>query len=98
MAYITIFISVALFGIACYRIFRQEYSFAARFVNLVLVVVPIIGPIMYFMIDPPPNRPIVKSKQEIWNGGTKGTQVWPSFDPLIRSLTSIFARPRKTDD
>jgi hypothetical protein len=95
MSYLTSFVALVLIGFSWNRIFRQSYEFKAKAGYLVLTAVPLIGPIFYMLIDPPANLPINKSPHSLWSERTRGEKIWPAFDPIIQSLSSIFSRNKE---
>ncbi|WP_105534430.1 hypothetical protein [Solimicrobium silvestre] len=98
MGYVTIFVSLVLTGFSWNRIFRQTDTAIVKTGYLVLTAVPFVGPLFYMLIDPPPNQPINKLPYSLWPEQSRGTKVWPKFDPLIQSLASIFRRSKKNDE
>jgi hypothetical protein len=78
-------------GLAWRRIFSQRYFWLVKVACLIFTLIPIAGPIFYLMIDPPESSPTTINPEGFWLP-TKGTQVWPSFGLLIKSLSEIFKR------
>jgi hypothetical protein len=81
-------------GLAWKRIFAQPYSWLARVAYLLMTLVPIVGPIFYLLIDPPESSPVAVKPEEFWHTTKGAGPPWPSFAPLMKSLSSMFRRRR----
>lgn len=82
-------------GLAWRRIFSRRYSWWIRGASLGFTLVPLVGPLFYLLIDPPESTPVALKPQDFWHW-SRGGRVWPSFDPLIKSLHAMFnGRPEK---
>jgi hypothetical protein len=68
------------------KVLRREGSLGFKTLCLVVSAVPVFGPIFYCFIDPPPVLPQAEQGKKI----PKGTEVYPSFSPLIRAIRGIF--------
>lgn len=64
----------------------------AKVAYLVLAAIPLLGPLIDLLIDPPEGTPPRVAAEEFWHP-SKGTNVWPSFDPLVKSLRGLFRQP-----
>lgn len=56
-------------GLAWRRIFSRYYSWYATVAALAFTLTPILGPVLYLMIDPPESSPIAVNPDEFfhWN-------------------------------
>lgn len=90
-AFFLVLISLLTTGFAWKRIFSQRYHWLVSAACLMFTLIPIAGPIFYLIIDPPESSPADPTAGGFWQPA-KGTQVWPSFGPLITSLRAIFKR------
>lgn len=68
------------------RIFRSRDLLAFKIAFMVISAVPVLGPILYFTILQMPSRLPLEQQQQPF---PKGTQVYPSFKPLIKILLCI---------
>ncbi|MFC5475688.1 hypothetical protein [Paraherbaspirillum soli] len=84
-----IIVSLIATGLSWSRIFGKRTYWPIKFVYLVLSAIPLVGPIFYLLIEPPESTPITAPTEVRWTSSAKGTQVWPSFAPLIGCLRRL---------
>jgi hypothetical protein len=89
MEYVTFIIALTLSGFAWKRILQKKDRFLVKLGYFLLACVPIAGPVFYLMIDLPEIPPPAVSSKKFWRP-SKGTAVWPSFEPLIKSVGRLF--------
>lgn len=83
-------VSVIMSAFAWRRIFLKKSSWPIKAACFALSAIPLAGPIFYFLIDPADNQPTKMPPEKLWKAATRGTAVWPSFDPLINFLRNLF--------
>lgn len=83
-------VSIILSVFAWRRIFLKKSSWPIKAACFALSAIPLAGPIFYFLIDPADNQPTKIASEKLWKSSSKGTSVWPSFDPLINFLRYLF--------
>ena len=67
------------------RVLKQQGNFWFKLLCLVVSVIPFFGPIFYLLIDAPSTLPPSEQGKQI----PKGTEVYPSFKPLIKTIRKI---------
>lgn len=64
------------------KILKRPGSFWFKSICLVVSAIPFFGPIFYWLIDLPPSLLFSEQGKKI----PKGTEVYPSFKPLIQTI------------
>lgn len=91
MEYATLLLEFLLSAIALWRILKRPYYWLVKVGYMVLATILIVGPIFYLMIDPPDGTPPGVTSEKFWRDGGKGSdRMWPSFNPLMKSLSHWF--------
>lgn len=68
------------------RIFLSDSTWYSKILHAAFAAVPFFGPMLYVFLMPPPRHPPA-SQMPLF---PKGTEVHPSFGPLIRSIGRVF--------
>jgi len=66
-----------------HRIFRSDCGWLRKILHATFAAIPFFGPMLYVFLEPPSKHPPQKQMRPF----PKGTEVYPSFDPLIKSLS-----------
>jgi len=91
MGYFTLLIGFLFSAIALNRIFKERYHWLAKLGYIALVLIPIVGPIFYLLIDTPVSTPPGVPPAEFHKSGGKGAgDVVPSYNRLFKSLSYWF--------
>jgi len=69
-------------------IWRADVAWYWKLFRAVFAVFPFVGPMLYIFFSSPPPHPPERMMPQF----PKGTQVYPSFDPLIKSIARMFGR------
>ncbi len=87
MGYFIVLLGILLLSIALRRIFSERYHWLTKLGYVMLALIPIVGPIFYLMIDPPPSPPPGVPPDEFHKSSGKGAgDVVPSYSRLFDSL------------
>lgn len=73
------------------RVLKRPGNFWFKFMCLVVSAIPFFGPIFYLLIDLPPTLPPSEQGKQI----PKGTEVYPSFKPLIQVIQKTLGLKKK---
>jgi len=85
------FLTIAATVAIWIRVLKRPGSIGLKILYLVISAIPFIGPIMYWFVDPPPVLPESEQGKKI----PKGTEVYPSFKPLIDALQKPLKSKKK---
>jgi hypothetical protein len=76
------------------RILARDYPWQQKATHAVFVAIPFLGPMFYIFLVPPS----VHARENQLPPFPKGTEVYPSFAPLIKSISRIFGRSGKRNE
>jgi hypothetical protein len=74
------------------KIISTTGAWYTKAAHMIFVAVPFVGPMFYVFIAPPPKHPPDKQIPTF----PKGTEVYPSFDPLITIIKKMFSVAKGT--
>ena len=87
------FLFVMSFAATCLiwkKIFSGDGTWYIKVFHAAFAAIPFLGPMLYVFLAPPPKHPPERQMPLF----PKGTEVYPSFDPFIKSIGRMFGMRR----